>query len=96
MTPITWSPQALRDIESIREYIALDSTRYAELVVGRIIAAVERLESFPDSGRIVPERGDPSIREVIVRPYRVVYRRRPMEVEIATVFRASRPLPDIG
>jgi len=96
VTPITWSPQALRDIESIREYIALDSTRYAELVVGRIIAAVERLESFPDSGRIVPERGDPSIREVIVRPYRVVYRRRPMEVEIATVFRASRPLPDIG
>ena len=96
MTPITWSPQALRDIESIREYIALDSTRYAELVVGRIIAAVERLESFPDSGRIVPERGDPSIREVIVRPYRVVYRRRPTEVEIATVFRASRLLPDIA
>jgi plasmid stabilization system protein ParE len=66
------------------------------LVVTRIIASVDRLQAFPDSGRIVPERGDPEIREVIVRPYRVVYRRRANEVEIATVFRASRLLPDIG
>ena len=96
MTPIRWSPQALRDLESIRDYIAQDSPRYAELVVTRIIAFVDRLQAFPDSGRIVPERGDPEIREVIVRPYRVVYRRRANEVEIATVFRASRLLPDIG
>ena len=95
MTPIRWSPQALRDLESIRDYIAQDSPRYAELVVTRIIASVDRLQAFPDSGRIVPERGDPEIREVIVRPYRVVYRRRANEVEIATVFRASRLLPDI-
>ena len=96
MTPIRWSPQALRDVESIRDYIAQDSPRYAELLVARIIASVDRLQAFPDSGRIVPERGDPEIREVIVRPYRVVYRRRANEVEIATVFRASRLLPDIG
>jgi len=66
------------------------------LVVERIIAAVERLRAFPESGRIVPERSDPQIREVIVRPYRVVYRYRQGEVEIATVFRASRQFPDIG
>jgi toxin ParE1/3/4 len=96
VTPIRWSPQALRDLESIRDYIAQDSPRYAELVVTRIIASVDRLQAFPDSGRIVPERGDAEIREVIVRPYRVVYRRRANEVEIATVFRASRLLPDIG
>jgi plasmid stabilization system protein ParE len=73
----------------------MDSPRYAELVVGRIIAAVDRVESLPDSGRVVPERGDPTIREVVVRPYRIVYRRRPSGVEITTVFRASRLLPDI-
>jgi toxin ParE1/3/4 len=95
VTPITWSPQALRDVESIRDYIAMDSPRYADLVVSRIIASVDRLEVFPDSGRIVPERGEPQIREVIVRPYRVVYRRRANGVEVATVFRASRLLPDI-
>jgi len=43
---------------------------------------------------VVPERNDPQLREVIVRPYRVVYRLRPGVVEIATVFRASRMLPE--
>ena len=95
MTRILWSPQALRDIKSIREYIAHDSPRYAELVVGRLIASVERLQTFPESGRVVPERGDPEIREVIVKPFRVVYRRRAGVIEIATVFRASRLLPDL-
>ena len=95
MTQIVWSPQALRDIESIRMYIAEDSPRVAELVVGRIIQAVERLRNFPESGRKVPERNDPEIREVIVPPYRVVYRVRGGTVEIATVFRASRLLPNL-
>lgn len=95
MIPIHWSPQALHDLESIREYIARDSTLYADLVVRRIVAGVDRLASFPESGRVVPERGDPKIREVIVKPYRIVYRRQPTEVEIVTVFRASRLLPDL-
>ena len=95
MTQIIWSPQAFRDIESIRAYIAEDSPRVAELVVGRIIKAVERLTIFPESGRKVPERNDPEIREVIESPYRVVYRVRAGTVEIATVFRASRLLPDL-
>ncbi len=72
MTPIVWSPQSLRDVESIRAYIAADSPRYAGLVVQRIVSAVERLAAFPECGRMVPERNSPEIREVIVRPYRVV------------------------
>jgi addiction module RelE/StbE family toxin len=95
VTAITWSPQSLRDLEAIRAYIAQDSPRYAELVVQRIVTVVERLEAFPESGRVVPELNNPEIREVIVRPYRVVYRCRPDAVEIATVFRSSRQLPEI-
>lgn len=95
MTAIKWSPQAVRDVESIRDYIAQDSRRYAELTVGRILASVERLRAFPQPGRVVPERGNPEIREVIVGPFRVVYRYRGGVVEIATVFRASRLFPDL-
>jgi toxin ParE1/3/4 len=95
VTKITWSPQAIRDVESIRDYIAQDSPRYAQLTVERILSSVDRLEAFPQSGRIVPERANPAIREVIVGPFRVVYRHRPGSVEIATVFRASRSLPKI-
>ena len=90
MTELIWSPQALRDLEGIRAYIALDSPLYADLTVRRIVAAVERLQTFPESGRIVPERNAPNIRQVVVGRYRMVYRRKPGTVEIATVFRGSR------
>lgn len=95
MTPIAWSPQSLQDLEGIRAYIAQDSVRYADLVAQRIVAAVERLGPFPESGRVVPELDKPEIREVIVKPYRIVYRHRPGLVEIATVFRSSRQMPEM-
>jgi toxin ParE1/3/4 len=95
VTKLIWSPQSLRDLETIRDYVATDSPRYAALVVERIIQGVERLTGLPESGRVVPERNDPQLREVIVKPYRVVYRLRPGVVEIATVFRASRIFPEL-
>jgi len=62
--------------------------------VRRIVEVVERLHAFSESGRVVPEREAPEIREVIVNPYRVVYRLRPQIVEIVTVFRGSREFPE--
>ena len=94
MTRILWSPQALSDLESIRDYIARDSPRYAELVLQRLVAAVDQLEAFPESGRVVPERNADDLREIIVRPYRIVYRLRPGVAEVVTVFRASRLFRD--
>jgi plasmid stabilization system protein ParE len=44
---------------------------------------------------MVPERGDPEIRELVVRPFRLVYRLRGDTVEVVTVFRASRLFPDL-
>lgn len=94
MTSVIWSPQAIRDVESIRAFIAQDSPSYAHLEARRIVAAVERLRAFPESGRPVPERQDPTIREVITSPYRIVYRLRAGVTEVVTVFRASRQFPD--
>ena len=90
MTELVWSPQSIDDLQTIRAYIAVDSPLYADLTVRRIVAAVERLKTFPESGRIVPERNAPDIREVIVGRYRVIYRRKVGAIEIATVFRGSR------
>ena len=91
---ILWSPQSLRDLQAIHEYIARDSGHYADLTVARIFAGVERLVQFPNSGRVVPERNQPEIREIIVGRFRVVYRMRESTIEIATVFRASREFPE--
>ena len=93
MTRLLWSPRAASDLDLIREYISRDSPVYADLVIRRLVLAPEQLIQFPEIGRVVPEIGSPHLRELIVRPFRVVYRIRPGLVEIATVFRSSRQFP---
>lgn len=90
---ILWSPQSLRDLSAIRDYIAEDSEHYANLTLTRLFSSVERLLNFPQSGRIVPEKDDPEIREIIVGRFRIVYRYRGTTIEVVTVFQASRELP---
>ena len=46
--------------------------------------------------RTVPERQSPELREVVSGHFRIVYRRRPTKVEIATVFRGTRDLSALG
>jgi plasmid stabilization system protein ParE len=93
---LIWSPRSVADLEGIREHIATGSDLYAGLVVARLVAAPDRLRQFPQVGRIVPELGEPSLRELIVRPYRLVYRLRGEVVEVVTVFHAARMFPDLG
>jgi len=92
---LRWTTQAVEDLEAIRNFIANDSAAYADLAVARLLEAVERLEHFPRSGRIVPELSDPQLREIIESPYRIVYRVRDEAVEVLTVFRASRLMPSV-
>jgi len=91
---LVWSPRALQDLLAIRDYIARDSPHYADLTVRRVFDAVERLARFPESGRVVPELRRRDIREVIVGSLRVVYRHDGVTVGVATVFNASRRLPE--
>jgi hypothetical protein len=42
---IVWSPQSLRDLLALRDYIAKDSEQYADLTIARIFSTVERLLS---------------------------------------------------
>jgi plasmid stabilization system protein ParE len=86
---IVWSLQAVTDVESIKTYISRDSRHYAALVVARLVAAVERVGEFPESGRIVPEINDASIREVLWRNYRIVYRLSGSSVQVVTVFHGA-------
>ena len=92
MIELVWSPRSLADLEELHSYIAADSSAWADLTVRRLIASVERLRQYPDSGRIVPERQAPDLREVVTGKFRIVYRRKPAVVEIATVFRGSKEL----
>jgi len=92
VTRVIWTREAVEDVEAIKAYVARDSVRYATLLAERIVAAVDRLESFPESGRVVPEVGDESLREVIHGAYRIVYRIQADSVQVVTVHHAARLL----
>ncbi|MEJ7812785.1 MAG: type II toxin-antitoxin system RelE/ParE family toxin [Gemmatimonadaceae bacterium] len=54
---IIWTPGAVRDLEQIHLYIAGDAPRYADVVAARIVQAFDRVEEFPEIGRLVPKWG---------------------------------------
>ncbi|MEM8601673.1 MAG: type II toxin-antitoxin system RelE/ParE family toxin [Bacteroidota bacterium] len=92
MAVVVWTPRAYADLEAIGDYLARDSPGVAERLLRQLYAATDRFEAFPASGRIVPEIGDESLREVIYRNYRIVYLHIPGDdrVEVLSVFHASR------
>lgn len=89
---IIWSPDALDDIEAIGEYIARDSEFYAESTVFKIYEAPQSLINLPKLGRVVPEIGDETIRELFVFQYRIIYEIKSNEIHILTVIHGKRLL----
>ena len=90
MGKIIWSPIALEDVDSIAEYVARDSTDQSSLFVIRLIGATGRLQDFPNSGRIIPEIGNPGCREIIYGSYRIMYRLSEDAVWITGIVHGSR------
>ncbi|ASU24181.1 plasmid stabilization protein [Vibrio qinghaiensis] len=92
MAEIIWTDPALSDLNDIAEYIALENVVSAKQLVQTIFSKVERLETFPDSGRIPPELEHLSYREVVINPCRVFYKQNDGKVYILFVMRAERDL----
>ena len=82
---VVWTEPAWDDLESIAEYIARDSAAYAAAFVSELKLAAASLGDLADRGQIVPEIDDESIRELLVKPYRLVYRISADHVTILTV-----------
>lgn len=91
---LTWSDESSEDLSQLRTYIARDSPTYADDFVLRVIVAAESLTEMPEKGRVVPETRDPTLRELIVGNYRLVYRIRSNVIEIVGVIHGARLLPE--
>jgi toxin ParE1/3/4 len=90
---LSWSPDALADLDSLSDFIAADSTVYARSVVRRIIEATHHLADFPESGRVVPEFHDPSMREIFAFSYRILYQIRGTDdIMIVNIIHGRRSL----
>jgi len=80
---IIWSPTALKHIEAIGNFIALDSPKRVQLFVQKLINSVDRLKDFPLSGSLVKE--SPNLKQVIVQGYRIIYQAKDKQIEIIAV-----------
>ncbi len=92
MAEIVWSEPALQELDALAEYIALDNRAAASQLVKEIFTKVERLETFPESGRVPPELPNSIYREVVVPPCRIFYRVDGSKVLILYVMREERQL----
>lgn len=85
-----WAKPARLDLKQIHDYIARDSKYYAEKVSAEIVESSEKLNSFPEAGRMVPEIGDPKIRELFVYSYRLIYEISLNEIQILALIHSKR------
>jgi toxin ParE1/3/4 len=87
---VIWTDPAWDDLEAAAEYIARDSESYAAAFVQEAKTAAASLSEMAERGQIVPEFRDPLIRELLVRPYRLVYRLDARHVTILAVIHGAR------
>jgi toxin ParE1/3/4 len=90
---VRWSEPARDDLRNIFNYIGRDSRYYAKVVVEKIIAATEKLETFPQIGRVVPEIEDENVRELFVYSYRILYEITPDGIEVLAIIHGKRDFP---
>jgi plasmid stabilization system protein ParE len=79
-------------LDAICLFIARDWPQAAELFARHAFETAERLESFPRSGRVVPELSRPDVRELIVGSYRMIYHLAGDEASILTLHHGARLL----
>jgi len=95
---VIWSETSEKDLVSIVEYIAADSPSNASEIFKEIKQKASRLYTFPDRGRMVPELRDQGIilyRELIVPPWRIIYRISEKAVYILSVPDSRQNIEDI-
>jgi plasmid stabilization system protein ParE len=87
---VAWTSLARDGLDEVLEYIAEDSPEAAEKVLDVVLSIAESLSVFSERGRVVPEVGDQSIREIFVYSYRLIYEVKPNEVRVLAFIHGAR------
>ncbi|MDQ3040097.1 MAG: type II toxin-antitoxin system RelE/ParE family toxin [Pseudomonadota bacterium] len=86
--------EAKAKLRAIRTHIAEDAPQRADAMIDRITRHASRIGEMPRAGRKVPEYQLDTLREVLERPYRIIYRIQPDAIEVLTVMHYRQLLPD--
>ena len=95
---VLWTKTAEQDLEAIINYVARDGMARAIEILHAIRLKASALATMPNRGRIVPElkvQGIFTYRELVISPWRLIYRSEAKNVIILTVIDGRRNLEDI-
>jgi plasmid stabilization system protein ParE len=101
MTPkyqVVWATVAEHDLREIIGFISLESPGNALKILQKIKEKASSLYTLPERGRIVPELQDQGIsqyRELIIPPWRLIYRIAKHEIYVLSVIDSRRNVEDI-
>jgi toxin ParE1/3/4 len=95
--PVVLTEQSQDDLREIVVFIARDDREAARRFGHQLIDQALSIGEFPEMGRMVPEVGDPAVREIVHGSYRIVYEllREPNTVFILRFWHAARGTPEI-
>jgi len=95
---VEWARTACADLAAIIEYIARDDVAAARSVLEKLEQTAQSLTTLPMRGRVVPELAAFGIhvyRELIVSPWRMIYRVSGKTVHVLAVVDGRRNLEDL-
>jgi len=90
---VYWTNRAVLRLKLIHRYIAEDSPQVALNVIDRVTSRSQQLSESPHSGRRVPEYDQNDIRELIEKPYRIIYRIKSNQIDVLTIMHNRQLLP---
>lgn len=95
---VIWAKTANEDLLEIIQFIKIDSPIAAKNTLNKIKEKSFLLDSFPQRGRIVPELKEQGIfqyQELIIQPWRMIYRVSDSTVYVLSIIDARRNVEDI-
>lgn len=93
---VLFTPSARTQFLAALAYVRRDKPSAARTLRERVEKGLRRLESFPESGRVIPEFPDLPYREAIFAPYRFFYRVEATTVWIVAVWHSAQLPEDPG
>ncbi len=91
---VRWTKQAVQDLESAHQYIALENPKAAKTILTRLLKSIEQIQVYPESGR--SGRVANTLELIIPNTsFILIYRYKPKakEIQILSFLHTSRKWP---
>src|SRR5450756_1809551 len=87
---VHWTELASAQLDEAMAYIARDRPAVAARWMEHFLESADSLSEFPDRAPLADEAKRDDVRDLVVRPYRLIYRRDPDAIYITMVLHESQ------